>query len=95
MLDEASSSIDTWTEQLIQKAADMLLKDHTSFMIAHRLSTVRNADIILVMKDGKIIEQGNHRELIKKKGQYYQLYSRQFEEERMLEVFQRQVIRKS
>ena len=88
VLDEASSSIDTWTEQLIQKAADMLLKDHTSFMIAHRLSTVRNADIILVMKDGKIIEQGNHRELIKKKGQYYQLYSRQFEEERMLEVFQ-------
>ena len=88
VLDEASSSIDTWTEQLIQKAADMLLKDHTSFMIAHRLSTVRNADIILVMKDGKIIEHGNHRELIKKKGQYYQLYSSQFEEERMLEVFQ-------
>ncbi|MCI9075003.1 MAG: ABC transporter ATP-binding protein [Dorea sp.] len=88
VLDEASSSIDTWTEQLIQKAADMLLKDHTSFMIAHRLSTVRNADIILVMKDGKIIEHGNHRELIKKKGQYFQLYSSQFEEERMLEVFQ-------
>lgn len=88
VLDEATSSIDTWTEQLIQKATDLLLKDHTSFMIAHRLSTVRNADIILVMKDGKIIEQGGHKELIRKKGQYYRLYSRQFEEERMLEVFQ-------
>lgn len=87
VLDEATSSIDTWTEQLIQKATDMLLKGHTSFMIAHRLSTVRNADIILVMKDGKIMEQGKHKELIRKKGQYYQLYSRQFEEERMLEVF--------
>lgn len=87
VLDEATSSIDTWTEQLIQEATDMLLRDHTSFMIAHRLSTVRGADIILVMKDGKIVEQGNHRELIQKKGAYYQLYSRQFEEERMLEVF--------
>lgn len=87
VLDEATSSIDTWTEQLIQKATDRLLAGHTSFMIAHRLSTVRNADIILVMKDGKIIEQGNHRELIHKKGQYYRLYSRQFEEEKMLKVF--------
>ncbi len=87
VLDEATSSIDTWTEQLIQKAIDLLLEGHTSFMIAHRLSTVRNADMILVMKDGKIVEQGNHRELIRKKGQYYQLYSKQFEEERMLEVF--------
>ena len=88
VLDEATSSIDTWTEQLIQKATDLLLKDHTSFMIAHRLSTVRNADIILVMKDGKIVEQGDHKELIRKKGQYYRLYSKQFEEERVLEVFQ-------
>lgn len=56
-------------------------------MIAHRLSTVRNADLILVMKDGKIIEQGKHRELIRRKGHYYNLYSRQFEEERMMEVF--------
>jgi ATP-binding cassette subfamily B protein len=87
VLDEATSSIDTWTEQLIQKATDLLLAEHTSFMIAHRLSTVRNADLILVMKDGKILEQGTHRELIAKKGQYYRLYSRQFEEEKMLEIF--------
>ena len=87
VLDEATSSIDTWTEQLIQKATDELLAGHTSFMIAHRLSTVRNADLILVMKDGKIIEQGKHRELIGRRGHYYNLYSRQFEEERMMEVF--------
>ena len=87
VLDEATSSIDTRTEQLIQKATDELLAGHTSFMIAHRLSTVRNADLILVMKDGKIIEQGKHRELIGRKGHYYNLYSRQFEEERMMEVF--------
>lgn len=87
VLDEATSSIDTWTEQLIQKATDELLAGHTSFMIAHRLSTVRNADLILVMKDGKIIEQGKHRELIGRKGHYYNLYSRQFEEECMMEIF--------
>lgn len=87
VLDEATSSIDTWTEQIIQSATDRLLAGHTSFVIAHRLSTVRNADIILVMKDGRIIERGNHRELIKKKGQYYRLYAKQFEEERMLKVF--------
>ncbi|MDO4942672.1 MAG: ABC transporter ATP-binding protein [Lachnospiraceae bacterium] len=86
VLDEATSSIDTWTEQLIQKATEKLLKGHTSFMIAHRLSTIRNADIILVMKEGRIIEQGNHKELIQKKGYYYKLYSKQFEEERMMEV---------
>lgn len=86
VLDEATSSIDTWTEQLIQKATERLLKGHTAFMIAHRLSTVRNADIILVMKDGKIIEQGNHRELIEQKGYYYELYSKQFKEEQMMEV---------
>lgn len=86
VLDEATSSIDTWTEQLIQKATERLLKGHTAFMIAHRLSTVRNADIILVMKDGKIIEQGNHRELIGQKGYYYELYSKQFKEEQMMEV---------
>ena len=82
VLDEATSSIDTWTEQLIQKATDTILKGHTSFMIAHRLSTVRNADLILVMREGKVIEQGNHRELIRKKGHYYELYSKQFEEEK-------------
>lgn len=87
VLDEATSSIDTWTEQLIQEATDKLLKGHTSFIIAHRLSTIRNADIILVMQDGKIIEQGNHQELIRAKGYYYDLYSKQFEEERMLKVF--------
>lgn len=86
VLDEAASSIDTWTEQLIQKATERLLKGHTAFMIAHRLSTIRNADIILVMKDGKIIEQGNHRELIGQKGYYYELYSKQFKEEQMMEV---------
>ena len=86
VLDEATSSIDTWTEQLIQKATERLLKGHTAFMIAHRLSTIRNADIILVMKDAKIIEQGNHRELIGQKGYYYELYSKQFKEEQMMEV---------
>jgi ATP-binding cassette subfamily B protein len=86
VLDEATSSIDTWTEQLIQRATERLLKGHTSFVIAHRLSTIRNADIILVMKDGKIIEKGNHKELIQAKGYYYRLYSKQFEEEQMLEV---------
>nr|WP_297873374.1 ABC transporter ATP-binding protein [uncultured Blautia sp.] len=81
VLDEATSSIDTQTEQLIQKATDHLLKGHTSFVIAHRLSTIRKADVILVVKDGKIIEQGSHRELLTKKGYYYELYSKQFEEE--------------
>lgn len=81
VLDEATSSIDTQTEQLIQKATDHLLKGHTSFVIAHRLSTIRKADVILVVKDGKIIEQGSHRELLNKKGYYYALYSKQFEEE--------------
>lgn len=81
VLDEATSSIDTQTEQLIQKATDHLLKGHTSFVIAHRLSTIRKADVILVVKEGKIIEQGSHRELLNKKGYYYELYSKQFEEE--------------
>lgn len=81
VLDEATSSIDTQTEQLIQKATDHLLKGHTSFVIAHRLSTIRKADVILVVKYGKIIEQGSHRELLDKKGYYYELYSKQFEEE--------------
>ena len=81
VLDEATSSIDTQTEQLIQKATDHLLKGHTSFVIAHRLSTIRKADVILVVKDGKIIEQGSHRELLNKKGYYYELYFKQFEEE--------------
>ena len=86
VLDEATSSIDTQTEQLIQQATDHLLKGHTSFVIAHRLSTIRRADVILVVKDGKIIEQGTHKELLQAKGYYYELYSRQFEEEAALGV---------
>ena len=87
VLDEATSSIDTATEQLIQKATQKLLKGHTSFVIAHRLSTIRNADVILVVKDGKIIEQGTHRELLAKKGYYHDLYYKQFEEESAMKVF--------
>ena len=78
VLDEATSSIDTQTEQLIQEATDQLLKGHTSFVIAHRLSTIRDADLILVMKDGDIIEQGNHEELLAKNGFYAELYNSQF-----------------
>ena len=85
--DEATSSIDTDTEQLIYKATKKLLKGHTSFIIAHRLSTIRNADVILVVKDGKIIEQGNHKELLAKKGYYHDLYYKQFEEEEAQKVF--------
>ena len=81
VLDEATSSIDTQTEQLIQKATDKILKGRTSFLIAHRLSTIRNADLILVVKDGTIIEQGKHLELLEQKGYYYQLVRRQFTEE--------------
>ena len=87
VLDEATSSIDTDTEQLIYKATKKLLKGHTSFIIAHRLSTIRNADVILVVKDGKIIEQGNHKELLAKKGCYHDLYYKQFEEEEAQKVF--------
>lgn len=81
VLDEATSSIDTQTEQLIQAAIDHLLRDRTSFLIAHRLSTIRKADLILVVKDGKIVEQGKHMELLQKGGYYHDLYSRQFTEE--------------
>lgn len=83
VLDEATSSIDTVTEKLIQDAIANVMKGRTSFVIAHRLSTIRQADIILVVKDGKIIEQGTHRELIAKKGAYYSLYTRQFQEDVM------------
>ena len=86
VLDEATSSIDTQTEQLIQEATYQLLKGHTSFVIAHRLSTIRQADLILVVKDGKIIEEGSHRELLRQKGYYYDLYSRQFEEESAMQI---------
>lgn len=86
VLDEATSSIDTNTEKLIQKGIDYLLKGRTSFIIAHRLSTIKKADLILVVKDGKIVEQGTHRSLIELKGYYYTLYTKQFEEEKTLEV---------
>ncbi len=79
ILDEATSNVDTRTEELVQKAMDKLTEGRTSFIIAHRLSTIRNADLILVMKDGNIIEQGNHDELIDKNGFYASLYNSQFE----------------
>ncbi len=81
ILDEATASVDTITEQKIQNAIDTIIKGRTSVVIAHRLSTVKNADIILVVKDGKIIESGKHRELIASHGYYYNLYTRQYEEE--------------
>ncbi|MBE6926085.1 MAG: ABC transporter ATP-binding protein [Ruminococcaceae bacterium] len=81
ILDEATASVDTLTEAKIQAAMDRITTGRTSLMIAHRLSTVRNADVILVVKDGKIIEQGNHKELLKKKGYYHALYTRQYEDE--------------
>lgn len=83
VLDEATSSIDTQTEQLIQNATMHLLEGRTSFLIAHRLSTIRQADLILVVKDGKIVEQGKHEELLRKGGYYHDLYSKQFQEEEM------------
>lgn len=78
ILDEATSSVDTRTEELVQKAMDKLTKGRTSFIIAHRLSTIKNADLILVMKDGNIIEQGNHKKLMEKNGFYADLYNSQF-----------------
>ncbi len=81
ILDEATSSVDTITENLIQQAIDKLMQGRTNFVIAHRLSTIRNADIILVVHDGKIIERGTHDELIKQRGTYFDLYLKQFREE--------------
>lgn len=80
ILDEATSSVDTRTEERIQKALDNLMRGRTSFIIAHRLSTIRDADLILVMKDGDIVEQGNHDQLLAKNGFYAELYNSQFEE---------------
>ena len=79
ILDEATSNVDTRTEELVSKAMDELMKGKTSFIIAQRLSTIKNADLIVVMKDGNIIEQGNHEELLKKNGFYAELYNSQFE----------------
>jgi ATP-binding cassette subfamily B protein len=78
ILDEATSSIDTRTEMKIQKALTSMMEGRTSFIVAHRLSTVKEADVILVMKNGHIIEQGNHYELLEKKGFYHELYNSQF-----------------
>ena len=78
ILDEATSSVDTRTERLIQKALQSLLEGRTSFVIAHRLSTIRNADLLLVLDDGHIIERGTHNELLEEKGFYYDLYMSQF-----------------
>jgi len=80
ILDEATSSVDTRTERLVQEAMDKLTQGRTSFVIAHRLSTIKNADLILVMKDGDIIESGSHAELLKKGGFYAELYNSQFEQ---------------
>jgi len=79
LMDEATSSIDTRTEKLIEKGMDALMKDRTVFVIAHRLSTVRNSDAILVLEKGEIIERGSHDELLQEKGKYYQLHTGQFE----------------
>ena len=86
ILDEATSSVDTRTERLIQKAFDALLQSRTSFVIAHRLSTIRNADMILVLKAGEIIERGKHDELLEKKGFYYDLYMSQFKKQEEVAV---------
>ena len=79
ILDEATSSIDTRTEKIVQEGMDKLMKGRTVFVIAHRLSTIRNSDVIMVMEQGRIIERGNHDELLKQKGTYYQLYTGGFE----------------
>ena len=81
VLDEATASVDTLTEQKIQSAIETVIAGRTSLVIAHRLSTVRNADLILVVNDGKIVERGTHAELLKAKGYYYRLYTRQYEDE--------------
>ena len=78
ILDEATSSIDTKTELIVQKGIDKLLSGRTSFVIAHRLSTIKRADRIFVVDNGKIIEEGSHRQLLEKKGAYYNLYMAQF-----------------
>ena len=79
ILDEATSSIDTRTEAIVQRGMDNLMHGRTVFVIAHRLSTIQNADVIMVMENGRIIERGDHNRLIEEKGKYYQLYTGAFE----------------
>ena len=88
VLDEATSSIDTHTEELIQHAISTLLENRTSFLIAHRLSTIRKADLILVVRHGKIVEQGSHQQLLDARGYYHDLYTRQFQQEASEQVFE-------
>ena len=80
ILDEATSSIDTRTESIVQKGMDNLMKGRTNFVIAHRLSTIKDADLIAVVEHGEIIERGNHEQLMAKKGFYYNLYTNQFDQ---------------
>jgi ATP-binding cassette subfamily B protein len=86
ILDEATSSVDTRTERIIQRALDNLLEGRTSFVIAHRLSTIRNADQVLVLDDGEIVERGRHEELLARKGFYYDLYMSQFRRREAIET---------
>lgn len=79
ILDEATSSVDTRTEKLIERGLDGLMKGRTVFVIAHRLSTVRNADAILVLENGRVVERGNHNDLLELRGRYYQLYTNMIE----------------
>jgi ATP-binding cassette, subfamily B, bacterial len=90
IMDEATSSVDTLTEDLIQRGMEALMQDRTSFIIAHRLSTIKRADRILVIEDGHIVEMGSHAELLRQRGQYYRLYTRQFRQqlEREYDPFQ-------
>ena len=88
ILDEASSSIDTETEQIIQSAIESVLQDKTTFIIAHRLSTIVNADRILLIDKGEIVEDGTHSQLMHLKGRYYRLYTNQFNEDRQNELLQ-------
>jgi len=87
VMDEATSSVDTQTEQMINGMTDRLLKNRTSFIIAHRLSTVKNADVIIVVDEGKIIEMGTHTQLLRAEGHYYRMYTGQWEEKRQAEFF--------
>ena len=75
ILDEATSSIDTRTERIVQEGMDRLMKGRTTFVIAHRLSTVKNSDCIMVLEQGRIIERGTHAQLLEERGKYYQLYT--------------------